>query len=173
MKPISTYLVAFASLVLFCVSTLASAAPRDKLPKVPRPPTLKKGKDIGKLGKALRKSGKGRKSGKKSGRKNKYDKKKKEEEKRYHVVQIGLKFEVVQQKNLGSARKSAPKKYKAQMAQYEKAKKTAEKKGRELKVPKPPSSVFKVLTDKGYKKQKEAQANAQRLQRKVNSKGRG
>jgi len=176
MKRRSTTLVAFVSLVLFCISTLASAAPRDKrpkLPKIPRPPTLKKGKGISKLGKALRKSGKGRKSGKKSGSKNKYDKKKKEEEERYHIVQIGLKFEVVQKKNLGSAKKSAPKKYKAQVAQYEKARKTAEKKGRTLKAPKPPSSVFKVLTDKGYKKQKEAQANAQRLQRKVDSKGRG
>lgn len=173
MKPISTTLIAFVSLVLFCVSILASAAPRDKrpkLPKIPRPPTLKKSTGIGKTGKALRKSGKGRKSGKKSGRKNKYDKQKKEEEERYHIVQIGLKFEVVQQKKLSSARKSAPKKYKAQVAQYEKARKSAEKKGREFKTPKPPSSVFKVLSNKGYKTQKEARANAQRLQRKLASK---
>ncbi|MEC9031835.1 MAG: hypothetical protein VYB15_08145 [Planctomycetota bacterium] len=175
MKRLSPALVAFAVLVLFCAATLVSAIPRDKrprLPKVPRPPTLKKAKGIGNLGKALRKSGKGRKSGKNSGRKNqkKYDKKKKEEEERYHVVQIGLKFEVVQQKKLSSARKSAPKKYKAQVAQYEKARKSAEKKGREFKTPKPPSSVFKVLSNKGYKTQKEAQANAQRLQRKAASK---
>jgi hypothetical protein len=173
MKPISTTLIAFVSLVLFCVSILASAAPRDKrpkLPKIPRPPTLKKSTGIGKIGKALRKSGKGRKSGKKSGRKNKYDKQKKEEEERYHIVQIGLKFEVVQKKKLSSARKSAPKKYKAQMAQYEKARKAAEKKGREFKTPKPPGSVFKVLSNKGYKTQKEARANAQRLQRKLASK---
>jgi hypothetical protein len=170
MKPISTTLVTFVSLVLFCVSTLVSAAPRDKLPKPPRPPTLKKGKGIGKIGKALRKSGRGRKSGKKPGRKNKYDKQKKEEEERYHVVQIGLKFEVIQKKKLSSARKSAPKKYKAQMAQYEKARKSAKKKGREFKAPKPPSSVFKVLTDKGYKTKKEAQENSRRLQRQVDSK---
>ncbi|MCH2364960.1 MAG: hypothetical protein MK479_10320 [Planctomycetes bacterium] len=172
MKRISPALVAFAVLVLFCASTLASAIPRDKpprVPKLPRPPTLKKAKGIGNLGKALRKSGKGRKNGKKSGRKNKkkYDKKKKEEEERYHVVQIGLKFEVVQQKNLGSLKKSAPKKYKAQLAKYEKARKAAEKKGREFKAARPPSAVFKVLSDKGYKTQKEAQAQAQRLQRKV------
>ena len=115
MKRLSPALIAFAVLVLFCVSTLVSAAPRDKrprLPKVPRPPTLKKAKGIGNLGKALRKSGKGRKNGKKSGLKNqkKYDKKKKEEEERYHVVQIGLKFEVVQRKNFGSVKKGAPKK---------------------------------------------------------------
>jgi len=175
MKRLPPALIAFAVLVLFCVSTLVSAAPRDKpprLPKVPRPPTLKKAKGIGNLGKALRKSGKGRKNGKKSGRKNqkKYDKKKKEEEERYHVVQIGLKFEVVQQKNLGSLKKSAPKKYKAQVAKYEKARKAAEKKGREIKEARPPSTVFKILSDKGYKTQKEARANAQRLQRKVASK---
>ena len=40
----------------------------------------------------------------------------------------------------------------------------------EFKTPKPPSSVFKVLSNKGYKTQKEAQANAQRLQRKAASK---
>ena len=170
MKRISPALVALAALVLFCASTILSALPGDKrakLPKPPRPTAQKKGAGIGKLGKALRKSSRGRKSGKKSGNKKKYDKKKKEEEERYHVVQIGLKFEVVQQKNLGSLKKSAPKKYKAQLAKYEKARKAAEKKGREFKEARPPSAVFKVLSDKGYKTQKEAQAQAQRLQRKV------
>ena len=52
-------------------------------------------------------------------------KKKKEEEERYHIVQIGLKFEVVQKKKLGSVRKGAPKKYKAQLAKYDKARKAA------------------------------------------------
>ena len=170
MKRISPALVAFAALVLFCASTILSALPGDKrakLPKPPRPTAQKKGAGIGKLGKALRKSGRGRKSGKKSGNKKKYDKKKKEEEERYHVVQIGLKFEVGQKKNLGSLKKSAPKKYKAQLAKYEKARKAAEKKGREFKEARPPSAVFKVLSDKGYKTQKQAQAQAQRLQRKV------
>ncbi|MEC8935310.1 MAG: hypothetical protein VX958_07595, partial [Planctomycetota bacterium] len=77
---------------------------------------------------------------------------------------------VVQRKKLGSLKKSAPKKYKAQLAKYEKARNAAEKKGREIKEARPPSTVFKVLSDKGYKTQKEARANAQRLQRKVASK---
>lgn len=175
MKRISPALVALAALVLFCASTILSALPRDKrarLPKPPRPATAKKSNGIGKLGKALRKSGRGRKSGKKSGNKKKYDKKKKEEESRYHVVQIGLQFEVVQKKKLGSVRKSAPKKYKAQLAKYEKARKTAEKKGRSFKGLKPPETVFKLLSSKGYKTQKEAQENARRLQRQVDSKRR-
>jgi len=174
MKRISSALVALAALVLFCASTILSALPGDKrarLPKPPRPATSKKAKGIGKLGKALRKSGRGRKSGKNSGNKKKYDKKKKkEEESRYHVVQIGLKFEVVQKKKLGSVRKSAPKKYKAQLAKYEKARKAAEKKGRAFNGLKPPETVFKVLGDNGYKTQKEAQGNARRLQRQVDSK---
>ena len=172
MKRISPALVALAALVLFCASTILSALPRDKrakLPKPPRPATAKKANGIGKLGKALRKSGKGRKSGKKSGNKKKYDKQKKEEEARYHVVQIGLKFEVVQKKKLGSVRKSAPKKYKAQLAQYEKGRKAAEKKGRSFKGLKPPETVFKLLSGNGYKTQKEAQNNARRLQRQVDS----
>ena len=82
-------------------------------------------------------------------------------------MQIGLKFEVVQRKKLGSLKKSAPKKYKAQLAKYEKARKAAEKKGREIKEARPPSTAFKVLSVKGYKSQNEARANAQRLQRKV------
>ena len=172
MKRISPALVALAALVLFCASTILSALPGDKrakLPKPPRPATAKKANGIGKLGKALRKSGKGRKSGKKSGNKKKYDKQKKEEEARYPVVQIGLKFEVVQKKKLGSVRKSAPKKYKAQLAQYEKARKAAEKKGRSFKGLKPPETVFKLLSGNGYKTQKEAQNNARRLQRQVDS----
>ena len=92
--------------------------------------------------------------------------KKKEEENRYHVVQIGLKFEVVQKKNLASLKKSAPRKYKAQMSAYEKA----QRKGRGSKAPRPPSTVFKVLTDKGYKKEKDAKLNAGKLQRQVDSK---
>ena len=173
MKRISPALVALAVLVLFCASTILSALPGDKrakLPKPPRPTAQKKGAGIGKLGKALRKSGRGRKSGKNSGNKKKYDKKKKEEESRYHVVQIGLKFEVVQKKKLGSLRKSAPKKYKAQLAKYEKARKAAEKKGRAFNGLKPPETVFKVLGENGYKTQKEAQSNAKRLQRQVDSK---
>ena len=173
MKRISSTLVAFTVLILFCASTILSALPRDKrarLPKPPRPATAKKSNGIGKLGKALRKSGRGRKSGKKSGSKKKYDQKKKEEESRYHVVQIGLKFEVVQKKKLGSVRKGAPKKYKAQLAKYDKARKAAEKKGRAFKGLKPPETVFKLLGGNGYKTQKEAQENARRLQRQVDSK---
>ena len=175
MNRISSTLVAFTVLVLFCVSTLLCALPRDKrarLPKPPRPASAKKANGAGKIGKALRKAGRGRRSGKSSGSKKKYDKKKKEEESRYHVVQIGLKFEVVQKKKLGSLRKSAPKKYKAQVAQYEKARKAAEKKGRSFKGIKPPETVFKVLGGKGYKTQKEAQNNARRLQSQVDSKRR-
>ena len=175
MKRISPALVAFAVLVLFCASTLASAIPRDKpprVPKLPRPPTLKKAKGIGNLGKALRKSGRGRKNGKKSGRKNKkkYDKKKKEEEERYHVVQIGLTFEVVQKKNFGSVKKGAPKKYKAQVSEYKKGRDEAKKAGEKFKGPKPPSTIFKILTRKGFKSQKEAKTYADNLRKKIDSK---
>ena len=62
------------------------------------------------------------------------------------------------------------KKYKAQLAKYEKARKAAEKKGRAFNGLKPPETVFKVLGDNGYKTQKEAQGNAKRLQRQVDSK---
>ncbi|MCH2366273.1 MAG: hypothetical protein MK554_03495, partial [Planctomycetes bacterium] len=79
---------------------------------------------------------------------------------------IGLKFEVVQKKKLASLKKSAPRKYKAQMSAYEKA----QRKGRESKGLKPPGTVFKVLNRKGYKKQKEAKTYAAKLQRLVDSK---
>ena len=163
----SSTLLTLALLLLFCASTLASGALRDKLPRPPKPPSVK-GKGIGKLGKGILKSRRGR-GGRKNSRsksRKQAEKKKKEEENRYHVVQIGLKFEVVQKKKLASLKKSAPRKYKAQMSAYEKA----HRKGRGSKGLKPPSTVFKVLTDRGYKTQKEARANAQRLQRKVDSK---
>ena len=166
MKRGSSALLTLTLLILFCASTLVSGALPDKPPRVPKPPGIK-GKGIGKIGKGvLKKKGRGRGGSKSSKSKKQYDKQKKEEESRYHVVQIGLKFEVVQKKNLASLKKSAPKKYKAQMSAYEKA----QRKGRGSKAPRPPSTVFKVLTDKGYKTQKEAQADAQRLQRKAGSK---
>lgn len=141
-------------LLLFAVSTLAPAAPQVR---PPLPPGLK-GKDLEKLRRSVNNNNKKRQE--------EYERKKKEEADRYHVVQIGLKFEVVQKKKLASLKKSAPRKYKAQMSAYEKA----QRKGRGSKGLKPPSTVFKVLTDRGYKTQKEARANAQRLQRKVDSK---
>ena len=167
MKRGSSTLLTLALLLLFCASTLASGALRDRPPRPPKPPSVK-GKGIGKLGKGILKSRRGRGGSKNSRSKSRKqaEKKKKEEENRYHVVQIGLKFEVVQKKKLASLKKSAPRKYKAQMSAYEKA----HRKGRGSKGLKPPSTVFKVLTDRGYKTQKEARANAQRLQRKVDSK---
>ena len=141
-------------LLLFAVSTLAPAAPQVR---PPLPPGLK-GKDLEKLRRSVNNNNKKRQE--------EYERKKKEEADRYHVVQIGLKFEVVQKKKLASLKKSAPRKYKDQMSAYEKA----QRKGRGSKGLKPPSTVFKVLTDRGYKTQKEARANAQRLQRKVDSK---
>ena len=96
--------------------------------------------------------------------------KKKEEEERYHVVQIGLKFEVVQKKNFGSVKKGAPKKYKAQVSEYQKGRAEAKKNGEKFKGLKPPSTVFKVLTKKGFKGQKEAKSYADNLQKKVDSK---
>ena len=154
MSSIPRALAILTVLILFVVSTLAPAAPQVR---PPLPPGLK-GKDLEKLRRSVNNNNKKRQE--------EYESKKKEEENRYHVVQIGLKFEVVQKKNLASLKKSAPRKYKAQMSAYEKA----QRKGRGSKAPKPPSTVFKVLTDKGYKTQKEARANAQRLQRKVDSK---
>lgn len=154
MSSIPRALAILTVLILFVVSTLAPAAPQVR---PPLPPGLK-GKDLEKLRRSVNNNNKKRQE--------EYERKKKEEENRYHVVQIGLKFEVVQKKNLASLKKSAPRKYKAQMSAYEKA----QRKGRGSKAPKPPSTVFKVLTDKGYKTQKEARANAQRLQRKVDSK---
>ena len=154
MRRIPRALAVFTVLILFVVATLASAAPQVR---PPLPPGLK-GKDLEKLRRSINNNNKKRQE--------EYERKKKEEENRYHVVQIGLKFEVVQKKKLASLKKSAPRKYKAQMSAYEKA----QRKGRGSKAPKPPSTVFKVLTDKGYKTQKEARANAQRLQRKVDSK---
>ena len=47
---------------------------------------------------------------------------------------------------------------------------SGEKKGRAFNGLKPPETVFKVLGDNGYKTQKEAQSNARRLQRQVDSK---
>ena len=158
MSPIARALPTFTVLILFVASPLSSAMAQVR---PPLPPGLK-GKDLEKLRRQANNNN--------DRRKQEYEKKKKEEEERYHVVQIGLKVEVVQQKKLGSLKKSAPKKYKAQMAKYEKARKAAEKKGREIKEARPPSTVFKILSDKGYKTQKEARANAQRLQRKVDSK---
>ena len=157
MSPIARALTTLTVLILFVATPLSSVMAQVR---PPLPPGLK-GKDLEKLRRQVNNNN--------DKRKQEYEKKKEEEE-RYHVVQIGLKFEVVQQKNLGSLKKSAPKKYKAQVAKYEKARKAAEKKGREIKEARPPSTVFKILSDKGYKTQKEARANAQRLQRKVASK---
>ena len=158
MSPIARALTTLTVLILFVAAPFSSVMAQVR---PPLPPGVK-GKDLEKLRRQINNNN--------DRRKQEYEKKKKEEEERYHIVQIGLKFEVVQKKKLSSARKSAPKKYKAQVAQYEKARKAAEKKGREFKTPKPPSSVFKVLSNKGYKTQKEARANAQRLQRKLASK---
>ena len=145
-------------LLLFAVSTLAPAAPQVR---PPLPPGLK-GKDLEKLRRSVNNNNKKRQE--------EYERKKKEEADRYHVVQIGLKFEVVQKKNLASLKKSAPKKYKAQLSEYTKARSEAKEKGEKFKGLKPPGTVFKVLNRKGYKKQKEAKTYADKLQRLVDSK---
>ena len=145
-------------LLLFAVSTLAPAAPQVR---PPLPPGLK-GKDLEKLRRSVNNNNKKRQE--------EYERKKKEEADRYHVVQIGLKFEVVQKKNLAALKKSAPRKYKAQLSEYTKARSEAKEKGRAFNGLKPPETVFKVLGDNGYKTQKEAQGNAKRLQRQVDSK---
>ena len=171
MKRGSSALLTLALLLLFCASTLASGALRDRPPRPPKPPSVK-GKGIGKLGKGILKSRRGR-GGRKNSRsksRKQAEKKKKEEENRYHVVQIGLKFEVVQKKNFGSVKKGAPKKYKAQVSEYKKGRDEAKKAGEKFKGPKPPGTIFKVLTRKGYKKQKDAKADADKLQRQVDSK---
>ena len=148
---------AFTFLVLFTGSSFVAALPQGR---PPLPPGVK-GKDLEKLRRQANNNN--------DKRRQEYERKKKEENDRYHVAQIGFKFEVVQKKKLGSVRKSAPKKYKAQLAQYEKARKAAEKKGRSFKGLKPPETVFKLLSGNGYKTQKEAQNNARRLQRQVDS----
>ena len=145
-------------LLLFAVSTFAPTAPQVR---PPLPPGLK-GKDLEKLRRSVNNNNKKRQE--------EYERKKKEEADRYHVVQIGLKFEVVQKKNLASLKKSAPRKYKAQLSEYTKARSEAKEKGEKFKGLKPPGTVFKVLTRKGYKKEKDAKANVDRLQRQVDSK---
>ena len=145
-------------LLLFAVSTLAPAASQVR---PPLPPGLK-GKDLEKLRRSVNNNNKKRQE--------EYERKKKEEADRYHVVQIGLKFEVVQKKNLAALKKSAPRKYKAQLSEYTKARSEAKEKGEKFKGLKPPGTVFKVLNRKGYKKQKEAKTYADKLQRLVDSK---
>ena len=69
MKRGSSALLTLALLLLFCASTLASGALRDRPPRLPKPPIIK-GKGIGKLGKGILKSRRGR-----GGRKNSRSKK--------------------------------------------------------------------------------------------------
>ena len=159
MRRIPRALAVFTVLILSVVATLASAAPQVR---PPLPPGLK-GKDLERLRRINDNNNKKRQE--------EYERKKKEEEDRYYVVQIGLKFEVVQKKNIASVKKGAPRKYKAQVSEYTKARSEAKEKGEKFKGLKPPGTVFKVLTRKGgYKKQKEAKTYADKLQRQVDSK---
>ena len=158
MSSIPRALAILTVLLLFVVSTLAPAAPQGR----PHLPPGLKGKDLEKLRRSVNNNNKKRQE--------EYERKKKEEADRYHVVQIGLKFEVVQKKNLASLKKSAPRKYKAQLSEYTKARSEAKEKGEKFKGLKPPGTVFKVLNRKGYKKQKEAKTYADKLQRLVDSK---
>ena len=163
MSRITPALGALTLLILFFGSTLVFAAPQVR---PPLPPGLK-GKDIEKLRKRINNNNNNNRNNRS---RQEYERKKKEEEDRYHVAQIGLKFEVVQKKNWGSLKKSAPKKYKAQLGKYNKSRAEAEKKGEKFKGLKPPKTVFKILTKKGFKTQKEAKSYADRLQRQVDSK---
>ena len=158
MSPIARALTTFTVLILFVASPLSSVMAQVR---PPLPPGLK-GKDLEKLRRQTNNNN--------DRRKQEYEKKKKEEEERYHVVQIGLKFEVVQKKNFGSVKKGAPKKYRAQVSEYKKGRDEAKKAGEKFKGPKPPSTIFKVLTRKGFKSQKEAKTYADNLRKKIDSK---
>ena len=158
MSPIARALTTLTVLILFVASPLSSAMAQVR---PPLPPGLK-GKDLEKLRRQVNNNN--------DRRKQEYEKKKKEEEERYHVVQIGLTFEVVQKKNFGSVKKGAPKKYKAQVSAYKKERDEAKKAGEKFKGPKPPSTIFKVLTKKGFKSQKEAKTYADKLRKKIDSK---
>ena len=160
MSRIPRVLSTFTFLVLFAGSTFVAALPQVR---PPLPPGLK-GKDLEKLRRQNNNNNNNDR------RRQEYEKKKKEENDRYHVAQIGLTFEVVQKKNFGSLKKSAPNKYKAQLSEYNKARDAAEKKGDKFKGLKPPKTVFKVLTRKGFKNQKDAKSYADKLQKKVDAK---
>ena len=158
MSPIARALTTLTVLILFVATPLTSVMAQVR---PPLPPGLK-GKDLEKLRRQVNNNN--------DKRKQEYEKKKKEEEERYHVVQIGLTFEVVQKKNFGSVKKGAPKKYKAQVSEYKKGRDEAKKAGEKFKGPKPPSTIFKVLTRKGFKSQKEAKTYADNLRKKIDSK---
>ena len=158
MSRIPRILGAFTFLILFAGSTFVAALPQVR---PPLPPGLK-GKDLEKLRRQNNNNN--------DKRRQEYEKKKKEENDRYHVAQIGFQFEVVQKKNFGSLKKSAPNKYKAQLSEYNKARDEAEKKGEKFRGAKPPKTVFKVLTRKGFKNQKDAKSYADKLQKKVDAK---
>ena len=158
MSPIARALTTLTVLILFVASPFSSVMAQVR---PPLPPGLK-GKDLEKLRRQVNNNN--------DRRKQEYEKKKKEEEERYHVVQIGLTFEVVQKKNFGSVKKGAPKKYKDQVSAYKKERDEAKKSGEKFKGLKPPSTVFKVLTKKGFKSQKEAKTYADKLQKKIDSK---
>ena len=158
MSPIARALTTLTVLILFVATPLSSVMAQVR---PPLPPGLK-GKDLEKLRRQVNNNN--------DKRKQEYEKKKKEEEERYHVVQIGLTFEVVQKKNFGSVKKGAPKKYKAQVSEYKKGRDEAKKAGEKFKGPKPPSTIFKVLTRKGFKSQKEAKTYADNLRKKTDSK---
>ena len=157
MSPIARALTTFTVLILFVASPLSSVMAQVR---PPLPPGLK-GKDLEKLRRQANNNN--------DRRKQEYEKKKKEEDDRYHVVQIGLKFEVVQKKNFGSVKKGAPKKYKAQVSEYKKGRDEAKKAGEKFKGLKPPGTIFKVLTRKGYKSQKDAKTYADNLQKKIDA----
>ena len=158
MSPIARALTTLTVLILFVATPLSSVMAQVR---PPLPPGLK-GKDLEKLRRQVNNNN--------DKRKQEYEKKKKEEEERYHVVQIGLTFEVVQKKNFGSVKKGAPKKYKVQVSEYKKGRDEAKKAGEKFKGPKPPSTIFKVLTRKGFKSQKEAKTYADNLRKKIDSK---
>ena len=149
---------AFTFLVLFTGSSFVAALPQVR---PPLPPGVK-GKDLEKLRRQANNNN--------DKRRQEYERKKKEENDRYHVAQIGFKFEVVQKKNFGSLKKTAPGKYKAQLSECNKARDEAEKKGEKFRGAKPPKTVFKVLTKKGFKNQKDAKSYADKLQKKVDAK---
>ena len=158
MSRISRISGALTFLALFTASSLVPVLAQVR---PPLPPGVK-GKDLEKLRRQINNNN--------DKRRQEYEKKKKEEDDRYHVAQIGFKFEVVQKKNFASLKKSAPGKYKAQLSEYNKARDEAQKKGEKFREVKPPKTVFKVLTRKGFKNQKEAKSYADKLQRQVDAK---
>ncbi len=92
---------------------------------------------------------------------------KKEEAKRWYVVQTGRDFDVAEKKELKSLRKKASDRHANAVKSYKKARKDAKKSGRKFEGPKPPPVVFKVLTSRGFSTEKKAKQYRDRVTKKA------